>query len=167
MRHAFVATALLSLALLVMGAAPARFEPRLTLDVKDADLQSLLSLFATVGRINLVTSDSVRGKVTIHLRNVHWRQALEAVLVSKGLQTETVGEILWVAPAKEIEAARQAELKAQQQLVDRAPLKTQIVPVNYAKAKDLVPFVKATLSERGTVTYDERTNVLIIRDVEP
>jgi type IV pilus assembly protein PilQ len=97
---------------------------------------------------------------------VPWQDALDAVLASLGLGMEQMGTIIRVAPLKALqeEAKSRAAVKAARREV--APLATRIIPVNYARAEDLLPHVKALLSPRGTATFDARTNVLIVRDVE-
>ena len=153
------------LALLVssVGLAAA---PRVNLEVYRADLHNVLRLFAEVGHVNLVVDEDVKGTVTLKLRNVDWRSALETVAASHSLGVEQRGDILRVGSLKQLaaEAEERANLAAKRH--QAAPLATRIIPVNYARAADLVPQVKAMLSDRGSVTYDERTNVLIVRDVD-
>ncbi|MBL8916820.1 MAG: secretin and TonB N-terminal domain-containing protein, partial [Archangium sp.] len=139
---------------------------RVSFEFVNADVTSVLRVFAEVGKLNLVTADSVSGKVTMSLRNVPWDEAFQAVLASKGLGVERTRSILRVAPLKELadeEVQRAAIAKAQ---FEAKPLKTTLIPVNYASAADMAAHVKATLSSRGTVSVDTRTNTLIIRDVE-
>lgn len=167
LRATLFAAALLA-ALPAFAAAPEapRAGKRISLQVQRADLQSVLRLLAEAGRVNLVMGEDVRGTVTLHLRNVAWEQALDLVLRSNGLGSERTGNILRVAPLKvlrdEAEArVRLAELKKQER-----PVSVQIIPVSHARAADLAPHVKANLSERGSVSVDERTSSLIVRDVE-
>ena len=131
------------------------------------DLHNVLRMLADLGHLNLVVDDEVQGKVTLRLRNVPWRQALDTVLASKGLGRELQGNVMRVAPLAKLkdEAALRVELKQAREA--EAPLRTYFIPVNYARASDLVPHVKALLSPRGSVSVDARTNTLIITDVEP
>jgi type IV pilus assembly protein PilQ len=139
---------------------------RVSLEFVNADVTSVLRMFADLGRFNLVAADSVSGKVTLSLRNVPWDQAFEAVLASKGLGMERSDSIIRVAPLKELadEAAQRAQLEDAR--LDAAPVRTTLLRVNYANAADLANQVKASLSRRGSVSVDPRTNTLIIRDVE-
>ncbi|HYV44858.1 MAG TPA: secretin N-terminal domain-containing protein [Myxococcaceae bacterium] len=140
--------------------------PRLTIEVARADIHTLLRLIADVSRLNIVVGEDVRGTVSLRLRDVPWTDALDAVLASLGLGMERLGTIVRVAPLKVLQEeakARAAVKKARQEV---APLVTRIIPVNYARAEELLPHVKALLSPRGTATFDARTNVLIVRDVE-
>ena len=152
---------------LSVPAAAQQREPlvkKITLDLHKADLHSVIRLFAEISRSNFVVADDVQGQVSIRLRNVPWSQALEVILHSRGLGMERVGNIYRVAPLKTL--AEEAELRAKKKDADRvtAELVTTIIPVSYARAADLVPFVKESLSPRGRVTFDERTNVLIVTD---
>lgn len=165
-----VRAALLALALLgapAALAAPPAEGKRITLDIVRADLHGVLRMLADMGRLNLVVDDEVQGTVTLKLRNVPWRQALDTVLASKGLGREEQGNILRVAPLRKLqqEAVLRAEVKQARE--QEAPLRTYFIPVNYARAADLLPHVKALLSPRGSVSVDARTNTLIVTDVEP
>ena len=144
------------------GASP----KKVSLELVNADVQTVLRLFADVGRFNLVTSEEVSGKVTLHLRAVPWDQAFRVVLASKGLGVEQVGEIVRVAPLTRLAEESEARRRAKEAAFLEKPLTVRLIPVNYANASDLVAQVKASLSPRGTVTVDVRTNTLIIRDVE-
>jgi len=150
-----------------LAADPPPRIPRLTIHVARADVHNMLRLIADVSRLNIVVGENVQGKVSLHLRNVPWTDALEAVLASLSLGMERRGNIIRVAPLKVLEEearSRAAHAKARQ---EGAPLVTRIIPVSYARAEDMLPHVKALLSPRGTATFDARTNVLIVRDVEP
>lgn len=162
--------ALLALALLgapATLAAPPKEGKRITLDIVHADLHNVLRMLADMGRLNLVVDDEVQGTVTLKLRDVPWKQALDTVLASKGLGCEQQGSVLRVAPLRKLqqEAALRTELKQARE--QEAPLQTYFIPVNYAQASDLVPHVQAQLSPRGRVSVDARTNTLIVTDVEP
>lgn len=140
---------------------------RITLDVVRADIHDVLRILAEKGGLNVVVSDDVQGKVTLRLRNVPWRQVLDTVLSTNGLGHELRGNVLRVAPLKQLAEEAEARVKLKQSREDTAPLRTYIIPVNYAVASDLLPHVKAQLSPRGTVSVDARTNTLIVTDVGP
>lgn len=163
------------LAILLLAAAPRawaqertarRPAPRLTVHLMKVDIHNVLRLIADVSRLNVVVADDVQGTVTLHLRNVPWNDVLDAVLASRGLGMERLGTIIRVAPLKTLQEEAAVRARVAESRVDAAPLVTRIIPVNYTRAADLVPHVKATLSPRGTVSYDERTNVLIVTDLE-
>jgi type IV pilus assembly protein PilQ len=146
-------------------AGPRAPEKRITLDLYKADIINVIRLFGDVSGKNIVVGDDVQGEVTIRLKNVKWRTALKMILKLEGLGMEEQGGIIRIAPQATLDAEKKAALDAADQWRQKAPLRTKIVPVNYARAQEMVPHVKALLSERGSVTFDERTNVLIVRDV--
>lgn len=138
---------------------------RIDLDLKDADIHNILRLLADVGRVNIVTADDVTGNVTIRMRNVPWDQALDVVLQAKGLGMVRQGNLIRVAPLAQLEKERELKIAAAKQELDLAPLETRLIPVSYAQADELQTRAKDFLSPRGSLAVDERTNVLIARDV--
>jgi type IV pilus assembly protein PilQ len=138
---------------------------RISLEFKDIDMQNLLRLFADISHKNVVVSDDVKGKVTIALRNVPWDQAFALILKTHGLGMEESGNIIRVAPEAELEKERKEALDAQKARSLLEPLRVRLIPVNYALATEISDKVKDILSERGVVTVDGRTNVLIVKDV--
>jgi type IV pilus assembly protein PilQ len=142
---------------------------RLTLNFQDIETRAVLQLLADTAGQNMVISDSVRGSVTLRLQNVPWDQALDIVMRTKGLDMRQEGNVMYVAPAAEIAAREKELLSARKEVQELAPLRTEYLQVNYAKAADLAALIKARsgnslLSERGSVTIDERTNTLLLQD---
>lgn len=139
---------------------------KLSLNFQDIEVRSVLQLIADFTELNLVASDTVRGRITLRLQNVPWDQALDLILKTKGLDKRKVGNVMLVAPAYEIAAREKLELESQKQVKELAPLRTEYLTVNYAKAKEVAQLVKASgfLSDRGSITVDERTNVMLIQD---
>jgi type IV pilus assembly protein PilQ len=138
---------------------------RISLEFKDIDMQNLLRLFADISHKNIVVSDDVKGKVTIALRNVPWDQAFALILKTHGLGMEESGNIIRVAPEAELEKERKEALDAQKARALLEPLRVRLIPVNYALAGDVSDKLKDILSDRGVVTVDARTNVLIVKDI--
>ncbi len=138
---------------------------RIDLDLKDAPIQEVLRLISDVGRVNIVAGDNVTGNVTIRMRNVPWDQALETVLQAKGLGMVRQGNMIRVAPLAELNKERELALARRKAELQLAPLETRLVPVSYAEAKSLQDKAKEMLSPRGSISVDDRTNVMIIRDV--
>ncbi|HEU4383076.1 MAG TPA: type IV pilus secretin PilQ, partial [Anaeromyxobacteraceae bacterium] len=152
-----------------LSGAPQRREytgRRITLDFHDIEIRNLLRLIADVSKKNVVVADNVTGKVTVSLRNVPWDQALDIVLKAKGLDREEIGNVVRVARAEDIAKEQEARAAAAKARAPLVPLKVRLIPVNFASAQDVVKQVKDVLSERGTVSVDERTNVLIVKDVQ-
>jgi type IV pilus assembly protein PilQ len=152
-----------------LSGAPQRREytgRRITLEFHDIEIRNLLRLIADVSKKNIVVADDVTGRVTVSLRNVPWDQALDLVLKTKGLDKEEVGNVIRVAKFEDIAKEQEARAKAAAARAPLIPLKVRLIPVNFARAQDLATRVKEVLSERGSVTTDERTNVLIVKDVQ-
>jgi type IV pilus assembly protein PilQ len=142
---------------------------RLTLNFQDIETRAVLQLLADASGQNIVVSDSVSGSVTLRLQNVPWDQALDIVLRTKGLDKRKNDNVIIVAPTEELASREKAELAARQDVQDLAPLRSEYLQVNYAKAADLAALIKAQgggglLSKRGTVSVDERTNTLLLQD---
>ena len=138
---------------------------KVSFEFKDIDIHNLLRVIAEVSKKNIVVGDDVTGKVTIRLRNVPWDQALELILRSKNLGKEEMGNIIRVAPLKQLEEEAKLREERKKAQIRQEELVVQLIPVNYATAQDMSTRVKEVLSERGTVTVDTRTNVLIVRDI--
>jgi type IV pilus assembly protein PilQ len=138
---------------------------KVSFEFKDIDIQNLLRVIAEISKKNIVVADDVTGKVTIRLRNVPWDQALDLVLRTKGLGKEEFGNIVRVAPLKTLEEEAKLRQDRKRSLVALEELLVSLIPVNYAVASEMSSRVKDVLSERGTVTVDTRTNVLIVKDV--
>ncbi|HEY5624369.1 MAG TPA: type IV pilus secretin PilQ [Gammaproteobacteria bacterium] len=142
---------------------------RLTLNFQDIETRAVLQLLADTSDLNIVVSDSVQGNVTLRLQNVPWDQALDILLTTKGLDMRRNGSVIIVAPAEEIAARERAELEAIQELQTLEPLRSEFIQVNYAKAADLAELISGggsnpLISDRGSVTIDERTNTLLVQD---
>lgn len=142
---------------------------RLSLNFQDIEVRAVLQLLADFTQQNLIAGDTVGGRVTLRLTNVPWDQALDIILKNRGLGKRVEGNVLIVAPQEELAARERQELEAQQQIQELEPLQTQYIQINYATAGDLAGLIKdestSLLSERGTVTVDERTNILIVQDI--
>ncbi len=144
---------------------------KLSLNFQDIDVRSVLQLIADFTDLNLVASDTVQGNITLRLQNVPWDQALDLVLKTKGLDKRKIGNVLLVAPADEIAARERQELESQKQIAELAPLKRELIQVNYAKAADIAKLFQSVTSstgepasevvERGSITVDDRTNSII------
>jgi len=129
----------------------------------------VLQLLAETSGQNIVVSDSVQGNVTLRLQNVPWDQALDIVLRTKGLDKRQEGNVIYVAPSEELAAREKQLLESQKSMVELAPVRTEYLQVNYAKASDLAALIKSQgktslLSERGSVSIDDRTNTLLLQD---
>jgi len=157
----------------------------LSMEFQDVEIRSVLDILAQFTEMNIVASDSVAGNITLRLINVPWDQALDIILKSKNLGKRENGNVILVAPSTELAEQEARELEAQQAVDSYAPLRNEYIRLNYAKAQDVLTLISqgsgsssnsgnnsnsaddnnTLLSNRGTVTVDERTNTLIIKDV--
>jgi len=144
---------------------------KLSLNFQDIEVRSVLQLIADFTDLNLVASDTVQGSITLRLQNVPWDQALDLVLKTKGLDKRQVGNVLLVAPADEIAARERQELESQKQISELAPLRRELIQVNYANAADIAQLFASVTStdvdsQRGSLTVDERTNSIIALETQ-
>ena len=164
---------------------------RLSLNFQQISVRAALQVIADFTGLNFVTSDAISGDLSLRLKDVPWDQALDVILQTKGLAMRQKGNVVWVAPADEIANKERQALEAQQQVGELAPLVSEFVQINYAKAEDIAELLKSVkavdtgfqsspfsdvslnqltteentlLSARGSVTVDERTNSLLIQD---
>ncbi len=149
--------------------APKKYKGKpISLNFQDVPVRTVLQLIADFNKLNLVTSDSVNGNITLRLDGVPWEQALDTVLKVKGLDKRLDNNVLLVAPAAEIAAQEKQQLENNQKVADLAPLVTEYIQINYAKAPDVAKLLAddktRLLSPRGAVSVDERTNTLLVKD---
>ncbi len=141
---------------------------RLSLNFQDIEVRSVLQLLADFTGLNLVVSDSVEGNLTLRLKNVPWDQAMDIILKTKGLDQRRAGNVILIAPTDEIAAREKLELEARKQVEELERLRTEFIKVNYAKAADIADLLSQEdnkiLSPRGSVSVDERTNTLLVKD---
>ena len=167
-------------------AQPVYTGSRVTFNFQDIPVRSALQLLADVSGLNLVASDTVGGSVTLRLVNVPWDQALDVILRAKNLDKRQDGNVIWIAPQKELADYEQNIADARFKAEDTAPLVTTYVPISYGKAQDIAKLLttgsmqangagastgsgeaqshRGFLSPRGSVTFDQRTNTLLIND---
>ncbi len=152
------------------GAEKVKYQGKpISLNFQDVSIRTVLQLIADFNNFNLVTTDSVGGNITLRLDGVPWEQALDTVLKVKGLDKRLDGNILLVAPAKEIAEREKQTLERKNAVADLAPLVTEYIQINYAKAGEIAALLsdnKSTrlLSDRGAVSVDDRTNTLLVKD---
>ncbi len=166
------------------NAEPVFSGSRVTFNFQDIPTRSVLQLIADVSDLNIVVADSVQGNVTLRLINVPWDQALHIVLQAKGLDQRRQGNVIWVAPQKEIADREQALADARLKMEDKVELISDYIPISYGNAKDIAALLtqeskgnqqsssggdtanmqRGFLSQRGTVSYDDRTNTLLVSD---
>jgi len=164
------------------GQEPTYSGSRLTFNFQDIPVRSALQLIADEAKLNLVASDSVGGSVTLRLVNTPWDQALDVILRAKGLDKRRSGNVIWIAPQQELASYEQSLADARQKAEDNAELVADYIPISYGKAEDIAKLLtqgsmtggggsgggagatRGFLSPRGSVSFDERTNTLLIND---
>ncbi|MDB5989050.1 MAG: pilQ [Herbaspirillum sp.] len=164
---------------LLTGAAAlaAASDTPMSLNVQDIELRALLQIFARFAHTNIVASDSIKGKITVDLRDLSWQQALDVVLQSKGLASRRIGKVLWIAPQEELAHRQQLEQRLDAARVQQETLQGELFQLNYQKAETLRKLLhigddgrskpdtgSSLLSARGSAIVDARTNQLLITD---
>ncbi len=140
---------------------------RISLDFKDADIQNVLRILADVSGLNIITTDDVQGKITMRLVEVPWDQALDSILKARGLDMVRDGNIIRVSTVEKLKDEREALRAANEAQAQAEPLRVRYIKVNYAKADEkFVKKIQEILTERGSATWDERTNTIVIRDID-
>src|SRR5690554_2237453 len=142
---------------------------KLSLNFQDVEIRSVLQVIADFTDFNIVTSDSVSGKLTLRLNDVPWDQALDIILQAKGLDKRKTGNVIWIAPAGELAAREKQQLESLAQRGDLEPLVTESFQINYHSGKEIYDFLKSkdqtVLSPRGSVVVDTRSNKIFATDV--
>jgi len=137
---------------------------RMSLDVQGADIQTVLRSLAEFSGKNIVASKEVKGEVTLRLRNVPWRHALDIVLKSQGLGMIETGQTILISNLETLRKEEMEKRSAERAQEELLPLETRILPINYAAAKEMSRSVEKTMTKRGHIEVDERSNTLIVTD---
>ena len=140
---------------------------RVTLEFSDADVRRIFQLIAEVSNLNFLIADDVTGTISIKLVNVPWDQALDVILDAKGLGMQQEGNIVQIKPKGKIQTQAEEELAAKRAAERAMELRTAVFEVNYASVSDVATQFTALKSERGTITRDERTSRVIVKDIQP
>lgn len=142
---------------------------KLSLNFQSVEVRTVLQVIAEFTGMNIITSDTVNGSLTLRLKDVPWDQALEIILQSKGLDQRKVGNVVWIAPRDELAAKEKQALENTKQIRELEPTRTEFFSFKYAKAeawKTMLENAKtAILSPRGSWVIDPRTNMLMITDI--
>src|SRR6185503_10811044 len=135
---------------------------KLSLDFQSVEVRAVLQVIADFTGLNIITSDTVQGNLTLRLKDVPWDQALDIILQSKGLDMRKTGNVVWIAPREEL------ALEAKNQIADLEPTRTESFQLNYQKAIDMQKLLsdplQRVLSKRGSAVVDARTNTLFVQD---
>jgi len=153
---------------LVQGSRGGYKGEKLSLNFQNVEVRAVLQVIADFTGLNIITSDTVGGNLTLRLKDVPWDQALDIILQSKGLSKRKNGNVVLIAPTDELAAKEKLALEANAQISDLEPLRTESFALSYAKADDLKKLLsdkdQKILSKRGSATVDDRTNTLFVQD---
>ncbi len=153
---------------LIQGSTPGYSGEKLSLNFQNVEVRAVLQVIADFTGLNIITSDTVGGNLTLRLKDVPWDQALDIILQAKGLSKRKNGNVVLIAPTDELAAKEKLQLEAQAAVSDLEPVRTESFALSYAKAEDLKKLLsdkdQKILSKRGAVSVDERTNTLFVQD---
>ena len=165
---------------LVQGSRAGYRGEKLSLNFQNVEVRSVLNVIADFTDLNIITSDTVQGNLTLRLKDVPWDQALDLIMHTRGLDMRKNGNVVWIAPRDELATKEKLELEAQQQISELEPLRTETFQLNYTKADQIAILLRGgsqvaggggggiivpILSKRGSVVFDTRTNTLFVQDV--
>jgi type IV pilus assembly protein PilQ len=141
---------------------------KLSLNFQNVEVRSVLQVLADFTGLNIITSDSVSGNLTLRLKDVPWDQALDIILRSKGLDMRKDGNVVWIAPRDELATREKLALESRSQIADLEPTQTESFQLNYQKAIDVQTLLsnaqQRILSKRGSAVVDARTNMVFVQD---
>src|SRR5262247_2454626 len=165
---------------LVQGTRGGYRGEKLSLNFQSVEVRSVLNVIADFTDLNIITSDTVQGNLTLRLKDVPWDQALDIIMQTRGLDMRKNGNVIWIAPRDELATKEKLELEAAQQISELEPLRSETFQLNYTKAADLAILLRGgtpagaasggaaavpILSKRGSVVFDPRTNTLFVQDI--
>jgi len=142
---------------------------KLSLNFQNVEVRAVLNVIADFTDLNIITSDTVSGNITLRLKDVPWDQALDIILQTRGLDSRRTGNVIWIAPRDELATREKLALEAAQQINDLEQTRTESFQMNYQKAADVAKLLadpnQRILSKRGSAVVDARTNTLFVQDV--
>ena len=160
---------------LVQGSRGGYRGEKLSLNFQNVEVRSVLNVIADFTDLNIITSDTVQGNLTLRLKDVPWDQALDIIMQTRGLDMRKSGNVIWIAPRDELATKEKLELEAQQAISELEPLRNESFQLNYTKAAELVVLLRGgaqaggsslpILSKRGSAVADPRTNILFVQDI--
>ena len=141
---------------------------KLSLNFQNVEVRAVLNVIADFTDLNVITSDTVAGNITLRLKDVPWDQALDIILQTRGLDMRKSGNVIWIAPRDELATREKLALEAQSQISELEQTRTESFQINYQKAADVQKLLsdatQRILSKRGSAVVDTRTNQLFVQD---
>ena len=151
---------------------------KLSLNFQSVEVRAVLQVIADFTGLNIITSDTVGGSLTLRLKDVPWDQALDVVLRAKNLDMRKNGSVVWIAPKDELLTKEKLELEQKSQIAELEPLRMEVFQLNYQKAEAFRKVLNLSadgttttkgkggvLSSRGSALIDPRTNQLFVTDI--
>ena len=142
---------------------------KLSLNFQSVEVRAVLNVIADFTDLNIITSDTVAGSITLRLKDVPWDQALDIILQTRGLDMRKSGNVIWIAPRDELATREKLALESQSQINELEQTRTEAFQMNYQKAADVQKLLsdpaQRMLSKRGSAVVDARTNTLFVQDV--
>ena len=153
---------------------------KLSLNFQNVEVRAVLQVIADFTGLNIITSDTVTGSLTLRLKDIPWDQALDIIMQTKGLDMRKNGNVVLIAPREELAVKEKQQLESRQQINDLEPLQTEMFQLNYAKSSDILAIINVGarnpggggagtgdrfLSRRGSAFVDPRTNILFVTDI--
>jgi type IV pilus assembly protein PilQ len=164
---------------LVKGNKPGYAGEKLSLNFQNIEVRSVLQVIADFTGLNIITSDTVTGNITLRLKDVPWDQAMDIIMQNKALTMRKNGNVILVAPADEVAAKEKAQFEAANAIADLAPIRTEAFTLKYQKAEDFKKLIegdksggseggksKGILSKRGSIVAEVRTNTVFVQDTD-
>lgn len=148
---------------------------KIKLDFFETDVKNVFRILRSVGGVNFAIDRDVQGKVTLTLEDpVPWDQVLDLVLKMNNLGQIKEGNVIRIATLTTMEREeqlRQSAISARKMSLEQKkelePLVTEYIPINYSDAlEDVKPHIDKIISNRGTITVDQRTNMIILTDTQ-
>jgi type IV pilus assembly protein PilQ len=141
---------------------------KLSLNFQNVEVRAVLQVIADFTGLNIITSDTVTGSLTLRLKDIPWDQALDIIMQTKGLDMRKSGNVVLIAPREELAVKEKQQLESRQQISDLEPLQTEMFQLNYQKADAVQKLIsdkdQKFLSKRGSAVVDARTNILFVQD---
>jgi type IV pilus assembly protein PilQ len=152
---------------------------KLSLNFQNVEVRAVLQVIADFTGLNIITSDTVTGSLTLRLKDIPWDQALDIIMQTKGLDMRKNGNVVLIAPREELAVKEKQQLESRQQISDLEPLQTELFQLNYARSSDILNILSVSgrtgggasgtgdrfLSRRGSAFVDPRTNILFVTDI--
>ena len=170
---------------LIQGSRSGYKGEKLSLNFQNVEVRAVLQVIADFTGLNIITSDTVQGSLTLRLKDIPWDQALDIILQTKGLDMRKNGNVVLIAPREELALKEKQQLENAIQIGELEPLVSESFQLNYIKAQDILNLITSNrqqqfgagagqtattggqgsiISKRGVAIIDPRSNILFVTD---